>query len=55
MSDERDFGTEARSNRDRPAQTQLDILKVLEQCGIHLDSWNHYIRQQEDALKKEPT
>ncbi|MEC0369389.1 hypothetical protein [Paenibacillus chibensis] len=47
MSDEKELGTEVRSNGEHPAQTKLDILKVLEQCGIHPESWQNYIKQQE--------
>ncbi|MGN7491884.1 hypothetical protein ACTHPF_12080 [Paenibacillus sp. SAF-054] len=47
MSDEKEFGTEVRSNDKHSAQTQLDILKVLEQCGIHPESWHNYINQQD--------
>ncbi|MCJ8014400.1 hypothetical protein MUG84_22125 [Paenibacillus sp. KQZ6P-2] len=47
MRDEKEFGAEARTNNDNPAQMQLDILKVLEQCGIHPESWHNYVEQQD--------
>ncbi|MET3846257.1 hypothetical protein [Paenibacillus sp. OAE614] len=44
MRDERKFGAEARSNQELPEQTQLDIMKVLEQCGIHPDNWKRFVQ-----------
>ncbi|MDR0268333.1 hypothetical protein [Paenibacillus sp.] len=55
MSDEKDFGTEARSNNELQTKTQLDILKVMEQCGIHPDRWYNYIRQGDRLLETEQT
>jgi len=51
MRDEKEFGTEARTNGEHPAQIRLDILKVLEQCGIHPDSWHHYCKQEDLLLR----
>jgi len=47
MRDERKFGAEARSNQELPEQTQLDIMKVLEQCGIHPDNWKRFVQKME--------
>ncbi|MBB3129711.1 hypothetical protein FHS19_004386 [Paenibacillus rhizosphaerae] len=47
MRDERKFGAEARSNQELPEQTHLDIMKVLEQCGIHPDNWKRFVQKME--------
>lgn len=54
MRDEKEFGTEARTDHEHPAQTHVDILKVLEQCGIHPDSWHSYCKQQDRLVGLEP-
>ncbi|KHF35909.1 hypothetical protein CM49_01847 [Paenibacillus sp. P1XP2] len=54
MREEKEFGTEARTDHEHPAQTHVDILKVLEQCGIHPDSWHSYCKRQDRLVRHEP-
>lgn len=50
MSDDKKFGTEARSKLEIPEQTQLEIQKVLEQCGIDPDSWKQYNKKLDNGI-----
>ncbi|MGF7046284.1 hypothetical protein J2T13_000760 [Paenibacillus sp. DS2015] len=47
MKDGKEVSTEARSNREIPEKRELDILKIMQQCGIHPGKWNDYIEDQQ--------
>lgn len=44
MKERNEVGTEARSNREIPDKESVDILKIMQQCGIHPEVWKDYIR-----------
>lgn len=45
MKERKEVGTEARSNREIPDKNNVDILKIMQQCGIHPEVWKDYIRE----------
>ncbi|HEY2493111.1 MAG TPA: hypothetical protein VGI33_09390 [Paenibacillus sp.] len=47
MKEGKEVGTEARSNREKPDKREIDILKIMQQCGIHPDKWKDYIKDQQ--------
>ncbi|WP_161487826.1 hypothetical protein [Paenibacillus glacialis] len=46
MKETKELGTETRPNRELPDKENVDILKIMQQCGIHPERWNDYIRVQ---------
>lgn len=45
MNGEKKFNYDERSEQKQLGQIQLDILKVMQQCGIQHDSFEQYLRK----------
>lgn len=45
MNNEKKLGSDNQPKQIQKRQTRLDILKVLEQCGIQFDSLEQYLQK----------
>lgn len=47
MKEGKEVGAEARSHGEIPEKKEIDIKKIMQQCGIHPEKWRDYINAQQ--------